>query len=130
MSPMRIYHQPALSPRPKSQPPTPPPAESKMDDWLGAAFAVSGGLLSVTGAYTGNSLALTGGTVLTAVGTTMAAYRVQTQGGVDAASLTAFVGGGVLTATALTLLAQPTAPSTPNGPLPQLLERLGIPRFG
>ena len=126
---MKIYHQVH---RPASRPsPTPPPQsepESNSDGWVGTAVSLGGGLLAVAGGLRGDAMMVAGGILTTGVGTALAAHQVQTQGA-NTATTVAFVGGGVLSAAGLLLLNAQPAPEPHQGPLPQLLDRLGIRGF-
>ncbi len=113
---------------PRLQQPEPPPEreENFGDGWVGAAISLGGGALALAGGLKGEPLMVAGGALLTAVGTGMTAHRIKNFAGMDAAAKTAFVGGGVLTAAGALLLFHQPPPQAPDGPLPQLIERLGL----
>ena len=125
----------------KARPPIKPqtPAESKpassdpqqIQDsfepgWAEAGISVAAGVASAVGAFSDQPLLAIGGLAVTTVTSSLAAYRTQANGSMDTAAKVTFAATGLAAGSQLLAMAMPEPVPQPNGPLPQLMQRLGI----
>lgn len=115
-------HQFAPTPTPR---PTPQPRKNHEEEWLGPALTVAGGALALGGGLAGHPLVVAGGSLLTAAGSSLVAWKAQAQGELKTGAAVSLAAGCALTVLGAGLLALPPAPPPP-GPLPQLLQQLGV----
>ncbi len=123
-----------LSVAPNLASPTPEKPSAFPEDrfepgWVSAGLSVAGGLISVAGGMTNKPLMVAGGMFLTAASTGATALRVQRNGAMDKAALVSMAGGGGLLAASALLLALPQPTAAPQGPLPELLQKVGVQLF-
>lgn len=64
--------------------------------------------------------------MLTAAGTALTIKRMGKKGSMDTAAWVSLAGGGALAAAGALLAFTPTPAPQPQGPLPQLMQRLGL----
>jgi hypothetical protein len=105
------------------------PQDTFEPGWVSAGLSVAGGAVALAGAFADKPLMAAGGILVTAAATALTAKRVQTAGGLDSAAWVSMAGGGALTIASALVLAQPQPPAAPHGPLPVLLDRLGLTVF-
>lgn len=95
------------------------------DEWLGPALTLAGGVLALGGGLAGHPLVVAGGSLLTAAGSSMVAWKAQSQGSLKTGAAVSLAAGCALSVLGAGLLALPPTPPAP-GPLPQLLQQLGL----
>ena len=114
-------------------PATPAPAQDSVPQdsyepgWIGAGVSAVAGAASVIGAFTDQPALALGGLAVNVVTSSMAAKRVQDTGTIDTAAKVTFAATGLAAGAQLLSMAMPEAQPKFDGPLPQLLDRLGVP---
>ncbi len=99
-------------------------AEPK-DGWVSAACSVAAGATALIGTLSGRPLLAASGIFLNGVANSFTSHRVQQQG-MDQAAWVSLAGGGLAVASAAIMLATPATLPIQQGPLPQLIHKLGF----
>lgn len=101
-------------------------SRSEEGGWFGASLSVAGGALSIIGGLTDNPVATIGGFATSIAGMGVTAYRHQVNGSLDTAGKVSLVAGAGMSLAGAMILTAPSAAPQPNGPIHQLIDRLGL----
>lgn len=122
-----VLTRPALPAHPKFTPqPQPDSTSEAREEWLGPALSLAGGVLALGGGLAGHPLVVAGGSLLTAAGSSMVAWKAQTEGSLNTGAAVSLAAGCGLSLLGAGLLAMPPTPAPSQGPVPQLLQQLGL----